>query len=96
MATPPTSIPQLTKDNYNSWCIRMTSILGSNTVWKAVEHGLDELLKAATNSKQQEDARTFKENCKEAVDSSGNGQGAQELSRGSASVGKHKGCKNSA
>ena len=37
-----TLIPKLTKDNYDSWCIRFKTFLGSQECLEIVQHGYDE------------------------------------------------------
>jgi hypothetical protein len=46
-----TLIPKLTKDNYDSWCIRLKAFLGSQECIEIVEYGYDE-----PESKEAEDA----------------------------------------
>ena len=46
-----TLIPKLTKDNYDSWCIRLKAFLGSQECLDIVQHGYDE-----PESKEAEDA----------------------------------------
>ena len=46
-----TLIPKLTKDNYDSWCIRLKALLGSQECLNIVQHGYDE-----PESKEAEDA----------------------------------------
>lgn len=43
-------ILMLTKDNYNNWCIRIKTFLGSQKYIKIVEYGYDE-----SNSKEAKD-----------------------------------------
>ena len=46
-----TLIPKLTKDNYDSWCIRLKAFLGSQECLEIVHYGYDE-----PESKEEEDA----------------------------------------
>ena len=46
-----TLIPKLTKDNYDSWCIRLKAFLGSQECFDIVQTGYDE-----PESKEREDA----------------------------------------
>ena len=46
-----TLIPKLTRDNYDSWCIRLKAFLGSQECLDIVENGYDE-----PKSKEEEDA----------------------------------------
>ena len=45
-----TLIPKLTKDNYDSWCIRLKAFLGSQECFDIVQTGYDE-----PESKERED-----------------------------------------
>ena len=46
-----TLIPKLTKDNYDSWCIRLKAFLGSQECLDIVQNGYEE-----PKSKEEEDA----------------------------------------
>ena len=49
-----TLIPKLTRDNYDSWCIRLKAFLGSQECLDIVQHGYDEPeSKEAKNSLQE-------------------------------------------
>src|SRR5438045_1913003 len=48
--------PQLTKENYGSWSIRMKAILGSHDAWEIVEKGYEEPQNGATLNATQRDA----------------------------------------
>lgn len=51
----PFQIPQLTKDNYNHWSIKMKVLLASKDVWEIVEKGYNEPQDEATLSQAQKD-----------------------------------------
>jgi hypothetical protein len=49
----PFQCPKLTKNNYETWCIRVKVWLGSQDVWETVEKGFDESIDWATLTSAQ-------------------------------------------
>jgi hypothetical protein len=48
--------PCLTKDNYEIWCIRVKTWLGSQDVWEMVEKGFEKPIKGVTLTSAQREA----------------------------------------
>ena len=60
-----TLILKLTKDNYDSWCIRLKAFLGSQECIEIVQYGYDEPeSKEAENALQEAEKQVFKANRK--------------------------------
>ncbi|XP_059309848.1 uncharacterized protein LOC132060973 [Lycium ferocissimum] len=55
----PFQVPMFTKENYESWCIRMKALLGAYDVWEIVESGVDKEDDAAVTKKKDQKALTL-------------------------------------
>ena len=52
----PLQCPRLTKDNYQTWCIRVKACLGSQDVWETIEKGFEQLIDRVTLTSAQMEA----------------------------------------
>ena len=57
----PLQYPRLTKDNYQTWCIRVKAWLGSQDVWETVEKGFEEPIDGAMFSPKKGRAKGTEE-----------------------------------
>ena len=47
------SIPKLTKENYDNWCVSIKAIIGAQDAWRVVEQGYDESKNEGALNQQQ-------------------------------------------
>jgi hypothetical protein len=57
----PLQYPRLTKDNYQTWCIRVKAWLGSQDVWETVEKDFEEPIDGAMFSPKRGHSKGTKE-----------------------------------
>ena len=48
--------PHLTKENYDTWSLRMKALLGSQDVWEIVDKGYTSPIDEASLSQEEKDA----------------------------------------
>ena len=48
--------PHLTKENYETWCLHMKAVLGSQDVWEIIEMGYEQPQNENTLSQNEKDA----------------------------------------